>query len=107
MPVSIPTLDTNSQEETISKLLAMFFFISYVDLYHGKDFLEDQRMKNIIISKRRRRKLPSMSCARDSLMSSRNSCYIADHLPSQETQTTSTFIVCGSNAKRDTISTQR
>lgn len=48
----------NNQEETISSQLDMCSYTSWEDHSHGKDFLVDQRLRNIPTLRKRRRKLP-------------------------------------------------
>jgi hypothetical protein len=64
MPHLILTLGMSSQEEIAWSLFAMYFSISWRDLYHGKVFLDDQRLRNTQTSKKRRRKLQLMNCAK-------------------------------------------
>jgi hypothetical protein len=47
----------SNQEEMISKQLVTYFFISLEDLYRGKVFQEEAKMKNTTISKRRNKRL--------------------------------------------------
>ena len=107
MPQSTLTLVTNNQEETTSKPLVTYSYISWKGLSHGKAFQEDQRLKSMQISRRRRRKLPLKNCARTNRMSSRNSCTTAEGLVSLKIQTTGTLLACLRAAWNATILTRR
>ena len=78
MQVSIPILDTSNLEETIWNVLDMCCSISLRGRYHGKVCLEDRRLKNMPISKRRRKKSKSKIFARTAQRNLRSSCTTAE-----------------------------
>jgi len=75
----------NNQEEMISSQLDMFCFISLEDLYHGKDFLVDQRLKNMQTLRKRRRRCRLKIYAKINQMNLRNLCTTHVDLASHKT----------------------
>jgi serine/threonine protein kinase len=65
--------ELNSRVEMTSKLLDTCFFTSSEEACLGKDYPEDPRTRNTLLSRRRRSRLTSLSSARASLLSLRSS----------------------------------
>jgi len=72
----------------------MFFYTSKRVHSHGKAFLADRKLKNMLTSKRRRKRSRLKICARTLLMNSRNSCITAEVSHSLRILTTVTSSVC-------------
>ena len=90
MQVSIPISDTSNIEETIWNVSVMCCSISLRDRYLGKDCLEDRRLKNMPISKRRRKKSKLKIFARTAQKDLRSSCITVEDSPLLRIQTTAT-----------------
>jgi hypothetical protein len=68
----------NNHEEMILRRLVTSFFISLEGHFLGKVFQEDQRLKNMQISKRKKKKQLLKSYAETSLRSSKSLCITAE-----------------------------
>ena len=84
----------------------MSSFISYEVPFLGKDFLVDQRLRNMQISKKRRRKHRLKSYAKISQKNSKNLCIIVEVCLSPKILTMVTSSACLKAAWRDTNSIQ-
>ena len=78
MQALIPILVMNSLEEMIWRQLVTSFSISLEAHFRGKVFQEDQRLKNMQISKRKKKKQLSKSYAETSLKNSKSLCTTAE-----------------------------
>ena len=105
MQVSTHILDMNNQEETIWNVSVMYFSTSWKAHSLGKVYQEDQRLKNMLTSKRRRKKSKSKISARTVQKNSKNTCITAEDLPLLKIQTMATSLVCSKVAWKDTDST--
>jgi len=65
MLLSILILGTSSLEEIAWSLFVTFSFISWRDLFLGKVSQDDQRLRSMPISRRRRRKSPLRNCVKE------------------------------------------
>jgi hypothetical protein len=92
MPLSILTLGTSSLEEIAWSLFVTFSSISRRDLFLGKVSQDDQRLRSMPISKRRRRKCPLKNCAKDIQTASLMFYTTAKNLASLKIQIISTLL---------------
>ena len=82
MPLWILTLGMSSLGEIAWSRFVTFSFISWRDLFLGKVSQDDQRLRNMQILKRRRRKYPLRNCAKDIQIASLMCYTIAKNLAS-------------------------
>ena len=74
MQVLTHILVMNNLEEMIWRVLAMFFSTLSKDHFHGKVSQADLRKRNMLLSRKRRRKSRLRIYVKTSQMSSRSSC---------------------------------
>jgi hypothetical protein len=106
MPLSILTLGTSSLEEIAWSLFVTFFSISWRELFLGKVSLDDQRLRSMPTSRRRRRKLPLRNCAKETQTASLMFYTTARNLASLKIQIISTSLTHLNHVWNKTISIQ-
>lgn len=92
MPLSILTLGTSSLEEIAWNRFVTFSFISWRDLFLGKVSQDDQKLRSMPISKRRKRKCPLRNCAKEIQNASRKFYTTAKNLASLKIQIINTLL---------------
>jgi len=93
MLLSILILGTSSLEEIAWSLFVTFSFISWRDLFLGKVSQDDQRLRSMPISRRRRRKSPLRNCVKEIQNASLKFYTTAKNLASLKIQIINTLLI--------------
>ena len=93
MLLSILILGTSSLEEIAWSLFVTFSFISWRDLFLGKVSQDDQRLRSMPISRRRRRKSQLRNCVKEIQNASLKFYTTAKNLASLKIQIINTLLI--------------